>query len=152
MEEKLEELETFKQPLFTSNITAHVMRFIPGQDLYQELINYLRANNIQAAFIITCVGSLSETHIRTAKGKEFLKIKDPVEIVSLVGCISVERCHVHISISDVDGKTIGRHLMEEGNIVRTTAEVVLGELPSIKFSEEHCHMSGWPELKLTTNK
>ena len=40
--------------------------------------------------------------------------------------MSVERCHVHICLSDKEGNTIGGHLMPENNIVYTTAELVLG--------------------------
>ena len=80
-----------------------------------------------------------------------LNWKEKFEIVSLVGCISIERCHVHICLSDKNGKTIGGHLLDEGNIIFTTGEIVLGVLPELKFSEKQCDLSGWPELIVEKN-
>jgi predicted DNA-binding protein with PD1-like motif len=136
----------------SSPMTAHVLRLLPESDLYVELISYLTRNNIKAACILSCVGSLKKIHIRTATGYDFLKIEDCFEIVSLVGSISIDRCHVHISISDKEGKTKGGHLMREGNVVFTTAEIVLGVMEQLTFSEVHCEKSGWPELKISENK
>lgn len=133
----------------TSNITAHVLRLKPGQDLYQEIINYINTNNIEAAFIMTCVGSLKKANLRTATGANFIQLSECHEIVSLVGCISKNRKHLHISLGDKDGAMKGGHLMPEGNIVYTTAEIVIGELPGLFFDEEHCEMSTWPELKIS---
>jgi predicted DNA-binding protein with PD1-like motif len=133
---------------YKSSLTCHVLRMLPDTDLYQELKNYLKKNGIQAATIISCVGSLKKIHIRTATGKNFLKYENNYEIVSLVGCVSIDRSHIHISLGDSEGKTISGHLMGEGNIVFTTAELVLGELNDLKFSQEECQLSGWPELKM----
>jgi predicted DNA-binding protein with PD1-like motif len=134
---------------FTSSIKAHVLRLLPGDDLYVELKRYLETHNIRAAFIMTCVGSLKQIHIRTAAGSEetrYIKSENFYEIVSLVGCISIGRCHVHIGLSENNGNAIGGHLMSEGNLIFTTAEIVLAELPHLTFSEQICNKSGWPEL------
>lgn len=150
---------------FSSDIKAHVIRFLPDEDLYQGIKKYLKENNIKAAFIMTCVGSLKRIHLRLAKKdgeKEgYLKIDDEhytedmrfwksevnkYEITSLVGCVSVERCHLHIALSDYKGNLIGGHLMDQGNLIYTTAEVVLGVLPQLEFSTFQCEKSGWPEL------
>lgn len=54
-------------------------------------------------------------------------------------------CHLHIIVSDASGKTIGGHLL--GNaIVRTTAEIVIGEAQDSKYSLEHDESTGFPEL------
>jgi predicted DNA-binding protein with PD1-like motif len=138
-----------EQKTFTSNMKAHVLRLLPGEDLYIKLKEYLYTNNIKAAFIMTCVGSLRQIHLRTAAGSEvtrYIKEEKFYEIVSLVGCVSVDRCHVHIGLSENNGNAIGGHLMSEGNIVYTTAEIVLSELPELTFSEQICEKSGWPEL------
>ena len=133
----------------SSPIIAHVIRLLPDQDLYIEIKNYLINNNINAAFIMTCVGSLKKIHIRTAAGSEETRyiISDKYyEITSLVGCVSIDRTHIHITLSQNDGAAIGGHLMSSGNIVYTTAEIVLGVLPDLKFTQEQCDKSGWPEL------
>ena len=132
----------------TSYIKAHVLRLKPDQDLYKELADYITKNKIKAAFILSCVGSLKEINIRLASGKTFLSKKENFEIVSLVGCISLQRTHLHISLSDYQGNAIGGHLLDQNNFIFTTAEIVLGELPQLEFTEEKCELSGWPELKV----
>ena len=135
--------------LFNSNLIAHVFRLHPGQDLYQEIKKYIEKNMIKAACILTCVGSLKKINIRLANAKEFLQLNENFEITSLVGNISCnDRMHLHISISDSTGKTFGGHLCETDNIVHTTAEIVLGEMPSLIFEKEKDEISGWNELKI----
>ena len=135
--------------LFNSNLIAHVFRLHPGQDLYQEIKKYIEKNMIKAACILTCVGSLKKIKIRLANAKEFLQLNENFEITSLVGNISCnDRMHLHISISDSTGKTFGGHLCETDNIVHTTAEIVLGEMPSLIFEKEKDEISGWNELKI----
>ena len=135
--------------VFNSNLIVHVFRLHPGQDLYQEIKKYIEKNMIKAACILTCVGSLKKINIRLANAKEFLQLNENFEITSLVGNISCnDRMHLHISISDSTGKTFGGHLCETDNIVHTTAEIVLGEMPSLIFEKEKDEISGWNELKI----
>lgn len=132
--------------VYKSNMIAHVFRLLPDMNLYLEIKNYIKANNIKAACIISCVGSLKEMNVRLASGKTFLTKKENFEIVSLVGSISEERNHIHISLSDDKGNAFGGHLMPENNIVYTTAEIVIGEFPELIFHEQTCEKSTWPEL------
>jgi predicted DNA-binding protein with PD1-like motif len=94
---------------------------------------------------MTCVGSLKKINIRLASGLTFLTLEKNHEIVSLVGNISMEREHVHIGLSDEKGLAFGGHLLD-GNLVYTTAEIVLGVLPQLKYSKAKCEKSGWEEL------
>ena len=68
-------MQDSKSQIHTSNIVAHVFRLVPGQDLYVELKEYLKVNNINSAFILTCVGSLQKINIRTATGNEYIKLE-----------------------------------------------------------------------------
>jgi len=131
-----------------SNVIAHVLRLTPHQNIYEEILKYLKNNNINAAFIMTCVGSLRKINIRLANAQDFIVKEENHEIVSIVGCVSLERSHIHICLSDNKGATIGGHLMQEGNLVNTTAELVLGELPSLKFGLEFDEETGYDELKI----
>ncbi|MBC8111541.1 MAG: DUF296 domain-containing protein, partial [Verrucomicrobia bacterium] len=70
------------------------------------------------------------------------------EIVSLVGMFSVNGSHVHISVSDSTGKTLGGHI-SEGNLIYTTAEILLGIMPEYNFKREHDPESGYKELRIT---
>ncbi len=132
--------------IYKSNINVHVLRLLPDMDLYQELIKYINKNKLKAACILSCVGSLKELNIRLASGNTFINKKENYEIISLVGCISQKRNHVHISISNDKGEAFGGHLMPNNNFVYTTAEIVIGELPELIFYEEKCEKSTWPEL------
>ena len=122
-----------------------------GKNLYKEIVNYAKRDNLSAVSVLSCVGSLQKLNIRLASGKNFLQKTENFEIVSLVGCVSPQRVHLHISISDDKGISYGGHLVEEDNLVFTTAEIVLGEFPQVKFCQEDCKQSGWNELKIKKN-
>ena len=49
-----------------SNVKVHAIRIRPGQDLTTELDTYMRVNNLKAAFIMTCVGSVTKAVLRMA--------------------------------------------------------------------------------------
>ena len=136
----------------TSNIIAHAFRLKPGDDLFKSIQRYVIEKNIQAGFIMTCVGSLKEINIRLANADKFLVKKEHFEIVSLVGCVSCnDRYHLHISVSDSEGNTKGGHL-KENNIIYTTAEIVLGELPKLSFNKVNNPGEDWPELEIKEKK
>ena len=100
---------------------------------------------------MTCVGSLQKVNIRLAEATDYLIKEEHYEITSLVGCLSCnDRLHIHITIADKNGNCFGGHLSSEGNIVFTTAEIVLGELPQLVFTKEKDETSGWDELKIVT--
>ena len=136
--------------LFTSNIEAHVLRIKKDADLLKEIKEYVNANKIQACFIMTCVGSLKKITIRLATEIIFTK-NEFYQIASLTGNISVEREHIHISLSDPTGDVIGGHLLE-GNTVYTPVEIVLGVLPNLKYTSALVSdKSGWKELVVNIN-
>ena len=131
-----------------SNIIAHALRLKPGEDLFNSIKEYVNEKKIKAGFIMSCVGSLQEINIRLANAEKFLVKKEHFEIVSLVGCVSCNnRFHLHISISDEEGNTKGGHLKDK-NIVYTTAEIVIGELPQLNFTEVNNPGEDWPELQI----
>lgn len=49
-----------------SHVQAITIRLQPGEDLKAKLDEYVQTQNIQAACIITCVGSLRQAAIRYA--------------------------------------------------------------------------------------
>ena len=127
----------------------HAVRLKPGQDLKVELTQYLREQNIRACALVTCVGSLTEARIRYADRAESSLVPGPLEIVSLVGCGGLGKWHLHLSVSDSQGRTLGGHLLD-GNIVRTTAEIVLVELEELEFDRVHDPETGYQELEVRT--
>ena len=130
--------------------TSHAFRLKPGQDLKQSIDSFVKAKNIKAGWIATCVGSLTDYNIRFANQEKGYSDKGHFEIVSVVGTVSVNGSHIHLSISDSTGKTIGGHLLT-GCKVYTTAEIVLGESKDLIFTREKDGSTPWEELQVTEN-
>lgn len=131
----------------TDRSKIYVLRLKPGQDLRLELERFAKAKNIQAGFIVTCVGSLQKAALRLADKSDSTRYDGKFEIVSLVGTLSPDGPHLHISISDGDGKTLGGHLVA-GCEIYTTAEIVIGDAVGLKMTREPDAQSGYQELKV----
>ncbi|WP_419781916.1 PPC domain-containing DNA-binding protein [Maridesulfovibrio sp.] len=123
------------------------LRLKPGQDLLLELENVVQEQGIEAACMLTCVGSLTRAVLRFANQPQTTELNGHFEIVSLTGVLSRHGSHFHVAISDGEGKTIGAHLME-GSRVYTTAEIVLGVLPEYSFLRTFDPETGYPELEI----
>ena len=124
-------------------------RLYPKQDLKKELISFTKENNLQAGFILTCVGSLKRATLRLANENIVKNFEQKFEIVSLVGTLCQEGVHLHISISDDEGNTFGGHI-QEGCIIYTTAEIVIGELEDVVFSRKPDAQTGFKELVISS--
>lgn len=124
---------------------THAFRLQPNQDLKISIKNYVRENQIRAGVILSCVGSLNGATLRM-EDENIAKVFDgKFEIVSLVGTLSPDGCHLHISLSDKDGNVMGGHL-NEGCIINTTAEIVIGEIENLNFSRAIDENTGFKEL------
>jgi predicted DNA-binding protein with PD1-like motif len=129
----------------------HAYRIKPGEDLRKSIEMYAREHEIKAGAILTCVGSLQQASIRMANANSLNKknqVKDydqKFEIISLVGTISDEKCHLHISLSDKRGNVIGGHL-KNGCTIYTTAEIVISEFPNLEFARKQDETTGFVEL------
>ena len=122
-------------------------RLTPGTDLKHELEAFVAREKLDAAFIITCVGSLTVAAIRFAGKSETSSVAGPLEITSLTGTFSIQGSHFHITVADENGKATGGHL-KEGSIVRTTAELVVGAHDEVVYLREKDAASGYMELKV----
>jgi len=131
--------------------TPHVLRLQEGQDLKKEIIQFASVNSIHSAYIGTCVGSLKQLHIRLATAENYIKtsFKDvplkTFEITSLVGTLSEDGVHFHLTVSDSQGNCLGGHLMEDC-IVFSTAEIVLISLTNVNLSRVFDAKTGYKEL------
>jgi predicted DNA-binding protein with PD1-like motif len=134
-----------------NTMEVYSFRLSPGQDLKKELDAFAREKNLQAAFIITCVGSLRKAVIRLADQPEATIREQKFEIVSLVGTLSPDGSHLHISLSDSTGATFGGHLMN-GCEIYTTAEIVIGEAKNLQFRRELDPQTTYKELKVYDRK
>ncbi len=126
------------------------LRLKPNQDLKQSLKDFVALNQIKSGFILTTVGSLKQAKIRFADQSNGKYFHDKFEILSLVGTLSTSGIHLHIAISDRDGQTIGGHL-EDGCIIYTTAEIVIGASEEFTFLRTIDEQTGFKELEIIPN-
>jgi predicted DNA-binding protein with PD1-like motif len=124
---------------------TYAFRLKPGQDLKRELVAFAAEHDLKAGFILTCVGSVRQAALRLANKPNTTMYEGKMEIVSLTGTLCADGPHLHISLSDGQGVTIGGHL-QDGNLIYTTAEVVIGELEDVVFCREICSESTYDEL------
>ncbi len=129
------------------NENSYALRLKPGDDLKQKLTEFIISQNIEAGYIVTCVGSLQELSLRFANQEQSTIIKNKFEIVSLVGTLSVYGCHLHLSAADSTGAVIGGHLTD-GNIIYTTAEIIIGKSPELIFKRETDPKTSFKELEI----
>jgi len=129
------------------SVTTYAVRFSPGSDLKVEIEKLVQHYQIKAGWIQTCVGSLTRFNLRFANQKSGIVKEGHFEIVSLVGTIAINGCHLHTCVSDHAGTTIGGHLLE-GCVVYTTVEIVLASTDEFSFNRRKDEITGWNELEI----
>jgi predicted DNA-binding protein with PD1-like motif len=138
-------MQSYAQQPLPSVTQSYAFRLKPNQDLKKELQRFINEKQISAACVFTVVGSLISVNIRYANQEKYEMLKGHFEIVSLTGILSKNGSHLHISVSDSTGKTIGGHLGDE-SLIYTTAEIVLGIMPDYDFVREIDPTFGYKEL------
>jgi predicted DNA-binding protein with PD1-like motif len=125
------------------------LRLNPQQDLKVELEAFAKKYAIEAACMVTCVGSLTHAVLRLANQSDGTVYEGRFEIISLAGTLSRHGIHCHMAIADSTGCTFGGHLLK-GCLIFTTAELIIGILPNLRFMREFDETTGYPELKIET--
>ena len=120
-------------------------RLKPGQDLLNEIESVVVEKNIEAGCVLSAVGSLTHATLRLANREYYSEYDGYFEIVSMTGTVSIHGSHLHISISNGDGKTIGGHLVP-GCKIYTTAEMVLAIFEDVVYKREYAEDLGYEEL------
>jgi predicted DNA-binding protein with PD1-like motif len=123
----------------------YTFRLKPGQDLFNSIEAFVKEKHIEAGCILSGVGSLTHATLRLANREISSEYNGYFEIVSITGTVSIHGSHLHISISDGDGKTIGGHF-ESGCEIYTTAEIVLAVFDDVIYKREFAEDSGYDEL------
>ncbi|WP_272676829.1 PPC domain-containing DNA-binding protein [Providencia huaxiensis] len=132
-----------------SNARFIAIRLVPGEDVILTLRQKIEQYGLQAAFIVSSVGSLTDVVLRFAGQENTFQTTGKFEIVSFIGTLDAQGEHLHLSVSDEHGKVLGGHMMP-GCTVRTTLELVIGELEKVNFTREPCPLSGYEELIITS--
>ena len=141
------------QPLPVENSAMKTLSFRlrPGQDLKDELDKLVWQQGIEAGAVLTCVGSLTDLTLRLANQDGPTRWQGHFEIVSLVGTLSTNGSHIHLSVSDSTGRTLGGHLLA-GCKIYTTAEIVVGMLSDVVYTREPDPTFGYKELVVRKKK
>lgn len=138
-------------PVIEASMQTYSVRLRSGQDLKKEIDAIVRQQRIGAGAILTCVGSLTDVALRLANQEGPTVWRGHFEIVSLVGTLSMNGSHLHLSVSDSTGKTLGGHLVD-GCRIYTTAELVIGVMPEIDYVREVDPTFGYKELVVKKRK
>lgn len=149
-------------PIVSGGMRAHCVRLHPGDDLVpclleaaKQAISASSPSGSGSAFVVTCVGSLEEVTLRMASAdrastddgtntNHIKTWKERFEITSLVGTLTGSSKHLHMTISDKDGRTFGGHVMS--GRVFTTVELVLGTADGVVFDRKPDPDTGFTEL------
>ena len=127
-------------------MNIHTFRLKPAQDLFDSIEVFVIDKKIEAGCVLSSVGSLTHATLRLANRSVFNEYEGHFEIVSITGTVSTNGSHIHISISDGDGVTIGGHLVS-GCKIYTTAEIVIAEFDDVIYKRELLENdSGYEEL------
>ncbi|CAM2174686.1 DNA-binding protein [Burkholderia latens] len=124
---------------------AHPLRLVPGDDLRASIEQALRRLDAYAGFVIQGIGSLSVAQLRFAGIDAPSELRGNLEILTLAGSVAPDGAHLHMSVSDAQGRVWGGHVAS-GCVVRTTAEILLVLLPAHRFSREPDAGTGFNEL------
>lgn len=128
-------------------VKVRATRLTQGADLKQSIMALVQAHGITAGSIASCVGCLSHLNIRLADSTSTLSLQAPFEIVSLMGTLTPQHQHLHIAVADSQGKVLGGHLLD-GNLVNTTAELIVHDYPDLAFDREYDAHTGFTELTI----
>ncbi len=131
------------------NMRVHVLRLAPGEDPRSKLDAFVAEKKIEAAVVVSAVGSLTKLNVRFANQQVVEGLSGHFEIVSLTGTLSATGgSHLHISVTDEKGKALGGHLAT-GSAIYTTLEVAVGELSGLRFTREIDPATTFKELKIS---
>jgi predicted DNA-binding protein with PD1-like motif len=133
------------------------LRLAPGDDLRASVEAALAmaarsaAAPPRAAYLLQGIGSLSVARLRYAGRDQQTELRGDLEILTVAGSVAPDGAHLHMSVSDAEGRVYGGHVAS-GCIVRTTAELLLALLPGYEFAREHDPATGFSELAVRLSR
>ena len=122
------------------------LRLPPGADLRRSLEGRASGAGL-SAFVVAGIGSLSDVALRLAAEQRTTQREGPYEIISLSGTLSANGAHLHMSVANREGQVVGGHVCY-GNIIRTTAEILLVVVEGWELSRALDPTTGFQELQV----
>jgi len=124
-------------------------RLKPGQLLKESIIQLVEEEQITAGVVVAAVGGLENANLRVSKFESGehpnVTIEGPLELVSCMGTLSSESCHLHVSVSDRSGQCYGGHL-KDGCRVFVTIELVVLAFDDVIYNRTLDSETGFDEL------
>lgn len=124
---------------------VHVLRMLPGEDVRAVLEKWCEERNMEAAAIVSAVGSVTKAMIRFGGKTEGTLVEGDLEVCALSGTLSRHGMHLHLAVADADGSMTGGHLLA-GTLVRTTLEIVVQEIGGLRLLRKQDDRTGYQEL------
>ena len=125
--------------------SVELLRLLPDDDLRIVLTKWAVDRKIRAASILSAVGSVKKANLRFAAQPNATLIEGPLEVVALSGMLAASGVHLHMSVSDKMGKTVGGHLAD-GALVYTTLELAIGVYRDVEMLRQNDERTGFNEL------
>ena len=121
---------------------AIVGRIFPRTDLIAGIKSICEEHGVKNGAIVSCIGSLNFARLVWATPAPFLKagfkygeptvLAGPLEVVAAQGTIGTLldkkdelSVHMHLAVTDDRGVTWSGHILDEGNPVALTVEIVI---------------------------
>lgn len=133
---------------YSSSARFYALRLLPGQEVLSQLRAFAQQQQLHAAWIAGCTGSLTDVALRYAGQENTALLSGKFEVIALNGTLEQSGEHLHLCVSDPHGTMLGGHMMP-GCTVRTTLELVIGCLEELAFSRQLCALSGYDELHIS---
>ncbi len=134
-------------------------RLLPGTDLIKGIEAMCRCHDVKYANVVSVIGSLMEARIvyvvADEAGKKGIRYDDPVwlegplEILASQGIVGrtvddEPSIHLHCLMSDPAMTVYGGHVVEEGNPVLVTAEILIQEVSDVQIIRRQDEETGFP--------
>ena len=128
-----------------------VLRLKPGTDLIKGIQSACERYDIHNGVIISGIGSLGSVRFCDVEALPVkkcgygygrtLELNETIELTGASGMICSDaenniNLHIHLSMSDKNGKAYGGHLVE-GTTVLMTADIVIEEIEGIAMRREY---------------
>ena len=128
-----------------------VLRLKPGTDLIKGIQSACERYDIHNGVIISGIGSLGRVRFCDVEALPVkkcgygygrtLEMNETIELTGASGVICSDaenniNLHIHLSMSDKNGKAYGGHLVE-GTTVLMTADIVIEEIEGIAMRREY---------------
>lgn len=110
---------------YSSSARFYALRLLPGQEVLSQLRAFAQQQQLHAAWIAGCTGSLTDVALRYAGQENTALLSGKFEVIALNGTLEQSGEHLHLCVSDPHGTMLGGHMMP-GCTVRTTLELVIG--------------------------